>query len=253
MNFYPFHIGDYAVHTRHLTLMEDLAYRRLLDLYYTRETPLPDDVGQVARLIGMREYAVEVAAVLDEFFSRGDGYLHVRCDEEIKRMQSKQVKAKASAQASVNARSTNAQRTLNERSATVELPIPIPIPIPIPRNTVGDAKRRKQIPLDFFPDETGLKVAASKGVSADAELQKFKDFHAAKGSVMLDWQAAWRTWCNNAKQFAPRFTQTESSITVPGKPGIDPALAKAINDQLICKAPPQNIREQIEKITRRAA
>ena len=40
MNYYPFHIGDYASHTRHLTLMEDLAYRRLLDLYYLHERPL---------------------------------------------------------------------------------------------------------------------------------------------------------------------------------------------------------------------
>ena len=32
MNFFPFHIGDYAAHTKHLSLLEDLTYRRLLDL-----------------------------------------------------------------------------------------------------------------------------------------------------------------------------------------------------------------------------
>ena len=41
MNFYPFHIGDYASATRHLTWIEDAAYRRLLDVYYVKEGPLP--------------------------------------------------------------------------------------------------------------------------------------------------------------------------------------------------------------------
>jgi len=40
MNYYPFHVGDYAAHTAHLEPMEDLAYRRMLDVYYLREEPL---------------------------------------------------------------------------------------------------------------------------------------------------------------------------------------------------------------------
>jgi len=84
MNFFPFHIGDYAVHTRHLSLMEDLAYRRLLDLYYTREGPLPPDEKVVARAIGMKECFDEVSSVLCEFFLQNeDGWAHARCDEEI--------------------------------------------------------------------------------------------------------------------------------------------------------------------------
>ena len=41
MNYYPFHIGDYLSATRHLSWEEDCAYRRLLDVYYTSEKPLP--------------------------------------------------------------------------------------------------------------------------------------------------------------------------------------------------------------------
>ncbi|NDH69342.1 MAG: DUF1376 domain-containing protein, partial [Gammaproteobacteria bacterium] len=33
MHYYQFHIGDYKSHTHHLSLLEDLAYRRLLDFY----------------------------------------------------------------------------------------------------------------------------------------------------------------------------------------------------------------------------
>ena len=72
MNYYPFHVGDYAAHTAHLDLLEDLAYRRMLDLYYLRECALPHDPAEVARLIRMRGNVAEVTAVLREFFTEVD-------------------------------------------------------------------------------------------------------------------------------------------------------------------------------------
>jgi uncharacterized protein YdaU (DUF1376 family) len=139
LNFYAFHIGDYVVHTRHLSLMEDLAYRRLLDLYYTRERALPADPTSVARLIGMAEHAEAVATVLKEFFTAGEGeWKHARCDAEIARMQDKQAKAKASAQASVNARSANAQRTPKKRSATKTKTKTTPITKEPPQPPMGE-------------------------------------------------------------------------------------------------------------------
>lgn len=50
MNYFPFHIGDYLSATRHLSWEEDLAYRRVLDTYYTNEKPLPAEVKQVCPL-----------------------------------------------------------------------------------------------------------------------------------------------------------------------------------------------------------
>ena len=57
MHYYQFNIGDYASHTRHLDLLEDLAYRRILDLYYLHERPLNGDATLVAKQIGMRDDA----------------------------------------------------------------------------------------------------------------------------------------------------------------------------------------------------
>lgn len=105
MNYYPFHIGDYVAHTAHLSIIEDCAYRRLLDAYYMTEAPLPADVKAVARLIRMRDHQGDVELVLGEFFyPTPDGWRHKRCDDELARMRDKQTKAKASAQASVAAR-----------------------------------------------------------------------------------------------------------------------------------------------------
>ncbi len=129
MNYYPFHLGDYAAHTAHLEPLEDLAYRRMLDLYYRTEKPLPECKEDLARLIRMKAHVAEISDVLGEFFTlTDDGWRHSRCDAELARMKDKQAKAKASAQASVNARSTNAQRTLPVRSAGAELPTPTPTP-----------------------------------------------------------------------------------------------------------------------------
>lgn len=82
MNYFSFHIGDYATDARYLSLMEDLAYRRLLDLYYQSETPIP--LVDAARAIGMREHADDVEGVLRRFFVRTDaGWTQSRCDKEI--------------------------------------------------------------------------------------------------------------------------------------------------------------------------
>lgn len=96
MNYYQFHIGDYAVHTRHLSLMEDLAYRRLLDWYYTNEQPLPLDCAKAAKLIGMQDYVSDVSEILSNFFLKSEaGYTNKRCDEEISKYRAKADRAKS--------------------------------------------------------------------------------------------------------------------------------------------------------------
>lgn len=86
MHHYPQHIGDYRKHTAHLTMVEDGAYRRMLDTYYMHEKPLPADVAAVQRLASARtkEERAAVEAVLREFFTlEDDGWHNNRADEEI--------------------------------------------------------------------------------------------------------------------------------------------------------------------------
>ena len=165
MNYFPFHLGDYAAHTGHLEPMEDLAYRRLLDLYYLREGPLPADIQVTAKLVRMRSMAGDVEAVLSEFFVLTDeGWTHTRCDEEIEKMQDKQAKARKSAQASVNARRANVERSLQEQSTDVqrsldksvtdvELPTPTPTPTPVLKNTFSPdllPESKPDVPTGFL-------------------------------------------------------------------------------------------------------
>ena len=70
-----------------------------------------------------------------------------------------------------------------------------------PQATAKRAKARTQVPSDFTPNETGRAYAAACRVNAAVELPMFLNHHAAKGTLFLDWQAAWRTWCDHAVQF----------------------------------------------------
>jgi uncharacterized protein YdaU (DUF1376 family) len=103
--------------------MEDLAYRRLLDLYYLHERPLNSGIASVARQIGMRDHETEVKSVLEEFFHLSqDGWINHRANKEIKHFHSKIDQAsragKASAERRMSARSTDVQLTNNQEPIT---------------------------------------------------------------------------------------------------------------------------------------
>lgn len=109
MNFYAFNIGDYAGATRHLSWDEDMAYRRMLDAYYSREAPLPLDRRSVYRLVGASEdrQRQAVDAVLLEFFvEEHDGWHNSRADEEV---------AKAVAKSNQSAKKKEGERERQSR------------------------------------------------------------------------------------------------------------------------------------------
>lgn len=84
MHFYPFNIKDWALHTAHLSLEEEGAYRRLLDMYYDTEQPIPKETQSVIRRLRLGSYFSEVEQVLSEFFDlEDDGYHNARADIEI--------------------------------------------------------------------------------------------------------------------------------------------------------------------------
>jgi len=118
MHYYQFNIGDYKSHTEHLSEMEDLAYRRLLDWYYLHETPIPLDIAETARQIRMRTHTDCIATVLQEYFIRTEnGWTHGRADKEIAKTGEKSAKASESAKKRWE-KEANAMRTHSESNAT---------------------------------------------------------------------------------------------------------------------------------------
>lgn len=83
MYFYPHHIGDYKAATTYLSNEEDLAYRRLLELYYDTEKAIEDDIPLLSKRLRVTPEALSF--VLKEFFSHTkDGWRNKRCDVVIK-------------------------------------------------------------------------------------------------------------------------------------------------------------------------
>lgn len=129
MNYYQRHIGDYLRDASHLSLLEHGVYTRLMDVYYSREEPIPDD--QKYRLVGARsdEERAAVDAVLSEFFALRDGaWVQSRCESELEIAAAKSEKARQSAQSRWSAgeptqteRKPKAKPTESESKA-VEMP-----------------------------------------------------------------------------------------------------------------------------------
>lgn len=116
MNYYEHHLGDYLRDTAHLSMLEDAAYRRLLDAYYIREKALPLDVRECCKLVRAtsKQERDAVAYVLREFFRETeDGYRQKRADAEIARFQEKQAKAKRSAEARWSAKRSESEGNAN--------------------------------------------------------------------------------------------------------------------------------------------
>lgn len=153
MHYYQFNIGDYQSHTAHLSELEDLAYRRLLDWIYLHEKPIPLEIKEVARNIRMRTHCESIAIVLQEFFVGTEtGWVSDRVQREIAKAGDKSQKASQSAKARWDA---NALRTQSEGNATHNtLPITQDTLIPVAKATLSTAK------LMACPQEEILKLWA---------------------------------------------------------------------------------------------
>jgi hypothetical protein len=96
-------------------------------------------------------------------------------------------------------------------------------PIPIVGSDAPDGatserkakKRKAALPSDWLPNEGHHSQAKRDGLNVESEAEQFRDHHTAKGSVMLDWNAAFRTWLRNAVKFQRKpFTQASEGIAV---------------------------------------
>jgi uncharacterized protein YdaU (DUF1376 family) len=86
MNWYSHYIGDYSRDTGHLSLVEEGAFRRLLDCYYATEKPLHANASLLHRVCRAHtdEERAAVDRVVAEFFILGpDGYHNQRADLEL--------------------------------------------------------------------------------------------------------------------------------------------------------------------------
>lgn len=75
-------------------------------------------------------------------------------------------------------------------------------------------KKRSALPKNFKPELTGKAseiVAAWPPSRLAHEMDAFRNYHLAKGSLMADWQAAFRTWIGNAEKWSKKNGNRDSN------------------------------------------
>ena len=231
MHYYQFHIGDYISHTRHLSLMEDLAYRRLLDFYFLHEQPIKH--RDAARQIGMRDHEEDVMTVLNEFFiSTEDGFVNPRADKEIK-----QYKEFAEAGKRGAAKRWGKGGDTPPNGEAISPPNVTPIATinhkPITNNHKKE-QRGSRLANDFcFTKEwEDFCLQTRPELHPTKTFDQFKDYwisQAGQKGVKLDWFATWRNWVRSTN--APKQNPADiARVTVPMNNRPDPALEKIKED-----------------------
>jgi len=104
--WYPYYPRDFRAKTLHLSLAEEGAYKRLMDEYYMRKGPLPNNDAAIARLLGVSldEWLAVAPAVRPFFRARGDLLHHKRCEEELAARELRYARRRRKAQMAAAAR-----------------------------------------------------------------------------------------------------------------------------------------------------
>lgn len=113
----PLYIGDWDSGTRHLDCEQDGAYGRLVR-HYWRNGPLPDEDGQLSRIVGMETKRWrKVRPVLAPFFVIADGlWRHRRVDEELVKWEEKRRRAIERASAGGKAKAAKSTATSTQQA-----------------------------------------------------------------------------------------------------------------------------------------
>jgi len=235
VNFYPFHIGDYISHTNHLTDEEDLAYRRMIDLYYMGELPFPNDSAWIARRV--KSNPAIVLTLLNEYFELSeDGNWHnTRADREIAKYQF----VKESGKKGAEKRWSNRE----EKPLQSDTNAP-PIATPLATKTITKTNTNiKTTPTpggvsddlwnDFLIYRKRLKAPVTDRVLArlvkEAELAKMPLDQVLETIIFKGWRSFDATWITQAAQKAsemPLGTEQQIEEAYRVECGGDPRLAR---------------------------
>ena len=95
MDWYKFNVGEYTRLTRELPDAEDLAFRRMIDLYYLREGPLPLDHWEIEQLVKLDWDCIE-PVLRDFFYLTTKGYVNDALQNDVEKRLSRTTVNKAS-------------------------------------------------------------------------------------------------------------------------------------------------------------
>lgn len=204
MNFYTFFPSDYLGDTQALTWLEDCAYRRMLDLFYRTEKPLPAHRDALYREVRAltKEQKNAVDYVLSKYWrkavGRGGGFVQIKANKILKRAQEKRHLAVLAGRQSALAR--NGRLTANQR------PLNYPDPDPDPDSSnhtfsqdqvLGAPEKTNgkiSMPQDFVLDEWKISFAKFHHADPQQRWNAFVEWCQSNHKQFSDWNAAYRSF-----------------------------------------------------------
>lgn len=226
MNEFPwfrFFPQDWLAGTSDLSAAERGVYITLLAVIYDRGGPIPRNDVSLGRRCGLPKAGFVRA--LESLIEAGkltlnDGMIsNERAEIELverakhsatqaKRAQSRWQKNKEKQQsentAALPETCLSQSQSQSHNTKIVDHTDRLVVASPSAPRKASRAKPRTQIAEDAQPSEKDRAAAAEAGLSAEqfrTEWRRFRDHHRAKGSLMADWSAAWRTWLGNIAEF----------------------------------------------------
>ena len=224
MHYYQHHIGDHARASYHLTNEEDLAFRRLKDMYHETEMPIPLDIDSVARRLRLETQWV-ISVLKDFFFEGADGWHMAEIDAAIAAYRKNAAKnaengkkggrPKGKNEPSENPVGYESHPTGNPKPLTINHK-PIEEKVKKEKTEMQNAasddaakKRGKRLPSDWSPSQAlwDWTFATHPNINAQLTLDKFCDYWTAKSgrdATKADWDGTWRNWVRNELEFAAK-------------------------------------------------
>lgn len=188
---------------------------------YEKRGPIPDDAAALGRRTGYRESHIK--KIVDRLCELGKlkqteaGLMNPFAEHEIASGEAKvsQTAKKRSDAAKVRwqkpkekqkPKDANGDADALHRDTDLDLDIEKKEPTLFESGTPARASkpRRSRLPDDWCLSIVDLAYASEQGFDRSRAMQMgeaFRDHHRNKGTLGLDWTAAWRTWCRNELKF----------------------------------------------------
>ncbi|GAB3255067.1 YdaU family protein [Chitinimonas naiadis] len=208
--WYPFFVADYARDTAQLSMLEDGAFRRLLDHYYLTGSPLPVEPVQLHRICRavLADEQAAVNTVVAQFFTLTErGLVHERVEAEL-RKNSEISKKRSTAAHKRHGKVVAADPALPEVTSSA-LQVQLPVHTQSQSQTTnsslvvraGSAAAGTPLPADFAVTPAHQVLANNLGLDLAAQLDLFRDYYTASDERLVDWHAKFSGWLRRAPGF----------------------------------------------------
>jgi uncharacterized protein YdaU (DUF1376 family) len=237
-------MGDYLKHTAHLSPLEDIAYRRLLDVYYDTESPIPTDIPLVSRRLRIDPATVKL--VLDEFFQLTEqGYRNKRADVEIVAYHAFLEKQKANG---IKGGRPKGKPTDNPPLSQAEPKITLTVNQQPSNNNKENKQKKKSIPMpegmneqiwqDFLTIRTkGITQTGLNGIANQAGLAGISLEAALQECCIRNWQSYRADWIKPKQG----VSNVKFNVHAAGRE----ALARAVAQEVVGSRAPWEIPDVV--------